>query len=467
MHLQVFELPLPEQKLERKISTAPLDDEKDDQVGSAQHTSNSVEPLFDGTMKRVRTKLEKHPVPQLRIVAYDPRSRQKSVLLVDKGAVCEVAGGVYSMYLEPVRRRELSRLVCESLQLHFPKGKPFELIVPWSGAEKKATGAQAGDKNTWRSSADRIHKRNGKIFRAGVRISNLELIVTVFMHVPTKEEEKALQNTLLEQDLEALKNQIVVNFYSSAACEAFEIVVDDKDQRERVGKAILEYPVGPVRATAIRNLCRFFRADLIDDPEDLDTKILRVELIPAKKDFLEDYRNVGAPRPGEDVRPVGAPTVFLPLDTCGEMLSRKGVLVPTAGRHGVETSPGKEYVVSVFSKSVTDGPEKGLVVKMYNRTSAKTLVIHIGPSELIRLCDRAGQPELLRDMVAARWLLKDEQPDILEADFITVTERGTLIQRAKVLVDQVVNIVVGDIGIRVDALGEEFPCLRSSPTNPT
>jgi len=348
--------------------------------------------------------------------------------------------------------------------LHFPRGKPFELVVPWSGAKKESLGATVAEKNTWRSSADRSIKRTGKLFRAGVRISNLELIVTVFSNVAPKTDDTI---TALDNKRATSAESIVMNFYHTLASETCEFLVDEKEQLERVKKLITEYPPGVARATAIRTLCRFCRADLSDDPDDPNKRILRVELVPINKDFIDDYKHVAVPKPGENLRPVGAPLVFLPLDTCGELLVRRGVQVPAVGRHGAGLSKGCEYVISVYSKSPVDGPEKGLVVRMYNRLAAKTLILHVGPSEIIRLCQEAEEPELLRDMYAARLILKDERQDFLEKDFVTITERGELIERARKLVEQVVDIVLKDLGIRLDALGEEYPCLRSAASLPT
>eukprot|EP01041_Mallomonas_annulata_P004421 gene4421-8802_t len=469
MHLQVFEIPK-DTGLRNKAYTNTLTEEKRDTDRETDDGSGTggkvrvVEPSFDGTVKRVRVRMEKQELPQLKIVGYDPKSRLKTIITVDPRAVGEIAGGLYSPYLEIPRRRELARLVCEALQITFPRGKPFELIVPWSGLEKGLTGAIAGDGTAFRSTAEKTNKRPGRIFRSGVNISHLDLVVTVFIHVEPKLEETTSTTKIRRQVAQKNipKNQIIMNFYSILASEAFELILDEKDQSTRVGHAISTFPVGSARATAIRNLCRFCRASLEPDPQDKDLKILKVQLIAPKKVFLDDYKHVVAPATGDEARPVGAPTVFLPLDTCGEMLYRRGLSVPMVGRNGAAVTSGKEYLVSVFSKSMNDGPEKGLVVRMYDRVATKTLAIHIGPSEMMRLCERANEADLLHDMTTARWILKEDKPDVLEADFVTVTERGVLVERATKLIDHVVDIVLKDLGVRLDALGHEYPCLRSA-----
>ena len=40
-------------------------------------------------------------------------------------ASTELAGGGYSPFLEPERRRELAKIICEALLLSFPKYKGF------------------------------------------------------------------------------------------------------------------------------------------------------------------------------------------------------------------------------------------------------------------------------------------------------------------------------------------------------
>lgn len=153
-------------------------------------------------------------------------------------------------------------------------------------------------------------------------------------------------------------------------------------------------------------------------------KTLVVELLGVGKDFKGDYDTMGRPLLGE-VRPVGLPAAFMPLDTMGELLERRAMglaakpylgnkdLVPSEERlSGLleENEKGKEkkklrmkrglkgknkeieggeketnvidYQVSIYAKSPLPGlkddesgvegmsnPAKGLVVKFYDQAS--------------------------------------------------------------------------------------------------
>ena len=59
--------------------------------------------------------------PNLRIIAYDPRTQAKQTITVPPGAIMELAGGKHSQYLAPTRRREMTKALIETLLLVFPK----------------------------------------------------------------------------------------------------------------------------------------------------------------------------------------------------------------------------------------------------------------------------------------------------------------------------------------------------------
>ena len=121
--------------------------------------------------------------------------------------------------------------------------------------------------------------------------------------------------------------------------------MNDEEQINRIGRPILTCAEGAVRAAAIRRwglkstflitiayiflfcfrLCRFFKCVILTDVAD-DKRTLHVDLLPAKKGFLSEYMEVQK-LPGEEteVRPVGIPGVFFPLDTCGRILHRRGM----------------------------------------------------------------------------------------------------------------------------------------------
>ena len=79
--------------------------------------------------------------PELKLIAYDPKDQRKIPVNLPKEAILELAGGEYSLDLDPSRRRELARLVCESLLLIFPLDLPYDVFLPWSGADPEEMAA--------------------------------------------------------------------------------------------------------------------------------------------------------------------------------------------------------------------------------------------------------------------------------------------------------------------------------------
>lgn len=186
----------------------------------------------------------------------------------------------------------------------------------------------------------------------------------------------------------------------------------------------------------------------------------QVSLLGPKKGFVSEYMDVKAPDKGDaNIRPVGVPQVFMPLDTCGYVLHRRGMTIvnktPTLG--------SKDYIVTVFTKSPPEHPERGLVLKLYERGHSYTAVLHLGPSTLIKLCDDAGEPDLLRDLVRARELAEEEKLDGLETRFVALTSKGELVARSERLVNQLVDIVLADLGVSSDPTDALVPYSKSAP----
>lgn len=402
--------------------------------------------------------LERHPPPAFRIIGYDPRSRRKAVVIVEPQAVLEVCGGVFSPYLHPDRRRELAKTVCDTLVLVFTSGRPFELVVPWSGATKEITTATVSKEATKisdRSSADRVIKRDGKLFRSVLRVSKYDLLVSVY---GPSSEFIAAANARNDNDNPLLR-QIIFNFYSPAVSEAAEVAVSEQDQIDRIGKPVLHFTEGTIRSAAIRKLSRFFRAEIIIDVLDEKIRTLEVDLLPPSKDFVSDYQQVSVPPPGEDLRPVGIPDVFYPLDSCGNMLHRRGMSLKCRDK----SKPNKEFVVSVYTKTELETPERGLVIKLYDRTICSNAILHVGPSELIRICDHAEEFDLLRDISYAINREEALQLDEVEENFTEFTEKGTLRNNTRQLIARLMNVVLNDLGFMYNALDMVIPYIKSGP----
>lgn len=386
--------------------------------------------------------------PAFRIVGYDPRSKRKVTLGIEPQAVVEVSGGIFSPYLHPERRRELAKVICDGLILNFPTGRPFELVVPWSGSKHAVTTA-AVDKNakkiSTRSAAERVNKRPGRLFRAAIRISRYELIVSIYQHTSEV----------------TGQTQLIFNFYSPAASDAVEIVVDEAQQVERIGNPILSFVEGSVRTAAIRRFCRFFAAEIIVDILDPTQKTLHVVLLAPQKDFVSGYQDVGVPAPGVDLRPVGLPGVFFPLDTCGRPLQRRGMALSNRDKQSSISS--KEFIVTVYTKSMHENPERGLVVKLYDRSTSITSILHIGASELMRICDVAKEPDLLRDLVNAQVEEEGFEVDDIEGGFKEFTDKGKAEKRTQGLCNLLVDIVLKDVGFLISSQDTVMPYIISSP----
>lgn len=491
MQLTVFEIPTPENLKPKKTleqKQALLKANITVPIPRADNSSALAEQPLDVEKGFAETRTQRHNVdsreaPTLRVLGYDPRSKRKSVLIVVPDACQEVAGGQYSPYLESDRRREMARIVCEALLLYFPRGKPFELTLPWSGAAQEVTNAMAGDgKTSWRSSADRVNKRPGKLFRSALKINSLELVVTFYSQVTTKTistdgvevEGTTISDTKIERTV--VCNHLIANFYSVAASEAFELLVTEDEQVERIKRPAAKYEEGAIRAAALRRLSRFFKAKLAEDPEDDKKKVLVITLLPPGRDFVSEYEQIRPnDAPGEDVRPVGVPAVFMPLDTCGVQLFRQGIArrVETGSTSSNldrseehkrrKGDPEKDFIVTVYTKSEQEGAERGLVVKIYEKISSHTIVLHIGPSELMRLCEKEREFDLLRDMVTARESSNMHTVDAIEEAFVAVTTKGEELAVSNRFQDRLVSIVINDIAIRMDAEGKMTAYLISAP----
>jgi len=451
MQLTVFEVSTSPESLlaiaDSKIASASI---------NAEGEEESEEALKKGAAEtRPDTKMKRHVPPTLKIIGYDPRSKRKAAYVAPPAAILEVAGGIYSPYLEYSRRRELAKIACEALSLNFPKGKPFELVMQWSGSAKEfasAATAVATGKGISRSTAESILKRPGKLFRTAMVIGKLECVVTLYQsEVPGQDKTKTASGYVAKQ--------LIVNVYARSASEATEIVITDQEQVERIGRTIISFPEGEMRAAGVRRLMRFLHCALIDDLEakDVTRRLIHVVLRPPNKDFLTEYMQTKPTPPGEDIRPTGCPAVFLPLDTCGEFIYRCSMQLANRALKGAMS----DYIITVYTKSVKEGPERGLVIKIYERDTSVTCIMHLGPSEMIRLMERANEPELLRDLVTALNVAKAEKLDEVETRFVAVTEKGELDNKARLLSTAMVKIVLDDLAVTISPDQHLVPYLKS------
>ena len=377
----------------------------------------------------------------------------------------------------------MAKILCRGALLTFPKGKGFELFINWSGVPQKAGGV-AGEKKSWRSSAERVIRRPGKLFRSGVRISGHELVLTCYTQpVP--------RSTAYNAD----DKQIVFNFYAKEVSEAYEFVITDDEQIERLGKKILDFPQGSGRSAAIRRLCKGCRADITEDPNQDDKIVLEVNLLPLDNDnAIEDNEDdtsspAGTGEAGHLVKITtqsekAASTVryfgfevesteltqqgnisqiedglFKPRDTKGTLLSRveypfdviSDKQLVTEARGGAHIPDIRDFIVSAYSRNPNMGVERGIVMRLFMKGSSDTIVMHLSGMRLQKLVEWGGEPDLLRDCVTQRNDLANNDPeDMVRSDLGVGLERTDRAKQLKKLHERLVSVVLSFICLKTE-----------------
>ena len=419
-------------------------------VGEGQIKDSSEAEGSKSALKKsrniTRKKLEPNKPPHLRIIGYDPRSKRKAVMECTKECTMELAGGGYSPFLEKVRRKELSRMICDLLLLSFPKGKGFELFVPWTGMSKLQTAGEAGDKVSKRSTAEKVIKRHGKVFRGAMKITEIDCLVTVYAQPAPKTSEYNNEK------------QLVFNFYSTQASEAFEMLVTDDEQRERIGKTLLSLPDGDIRSTAIRRFAmRWFHLDLVEaDDGTMATA--------GKKDLMVDLMTKGhgknstlaSSAGGKEVlRLYGFPKVFESVGCQGDLLHRRVLKIQIMDYEQQDFIEEADFITSVYSKELRGTPDKGLVVRLYERGASDTIVVHLGLSEIERMCNAVHEPDLLKDIVQAKLDSDGASLDDVEAGFVQDKAKSDMVEEFKKLTDHLIDIVLSHVGVKEDVTKEK------------
>lgn len=429
MQIVVFELPStdpksPKQKKENHGSG-------DSSVHSSADSSSLISD-DSSSIKKKKDPIECHPPPLVRVVGYDPRSKKNSTLEVCKEAVVEVAGGSYSQYLEPPRRKELAKIIVDALAVHFPRGGGFDLLLPWSGSNVKASNVQASTKASWRSSAEKILKRTGKIFRSALRISSFDIIVSVYAV------------GLASDGTMSSDRSVIMNFYSSKCSEATEIQIPEEVQMEYIGKVFMNLPAGEPRADAIRQFCQFLRADIAEDPGDPTLKVLEVDLQAKEKEKNESSQGISEP--------------------IGKVLYRQktAIYLEETG----QLSPD-DYMLTLSNRSLNeaDGPEKGVLARIYEPDSNQTLALTYDGEDIQELCSKFDEPDLLRDLLTARRYVNDlSEKNKSNDDFVTEIEKVEWTSKIRIYNSMICDYLVKDIGLmRSSGSGTNSPLLGKKP----
>lgn len=435
LQIIVFELPSEDTKATKSKA------EKHASGPNSPHSNVKTPSIISddsSTIKKKKEPIEYHPPPLIRVIGYDPRSKKNSTLEVCKEAVVEVAGGSYSQYLEPPRRKELAKIIVDALAVNFPRGGGFDLLLPWSGSKVKASNVQASTKASWRSSAEKILKRTGKIFRSALRISSFDIIVSVYAVG------LASDGTL------SADRSVIMNFYSAKCSEATEVQIPEAVQMEYIGKVFMALPEGEARADAIRQFCQFLRADIAEDPGDPTLKVLEVDLQAKEKEKKESSHAV--------TEPVGK---VIYRQKTAIYLEETGQLSPT------------DYMLTLSNRSLSefDGPEKGVLARIYEPESNQTLALTYDAEDIQELCVKADQPDLLRDLLTARRYVSDltEKNKTNDDDFMTEIEKAEWNSKIRIYVSMVCDYLVKDVGLlRRNDSGTSSPLLgkpiQSTPT---
>ena len=120
-----------------------------------------------------------------------------------------------------------------------------------------------------------------------------------------------------------------------------------------------------------------------------------------------------------------------------------------------------DYIVTVYSKSEMEGPERGLVIKIYERDTSVTCILHLGPSEMTRLLDLADEPDLLRDLIVANNMYRQEKLDSVEERFVAVSPKGELLNTSRKLCTQMTKIILNDLAVTISPDQQLTPYLKS------
>lgn len=359
-------------------------------------------------------------IPPLRYVAYNPRAQHTCKLLVPPDATAEIlsaldeelAGALKkpsTRLLHPANRFDLARAVSSRFRLRCFHRAPAEIILPWSKApceglspfgadpepdalaDERQPGAPRDAREQQRKilrtdrltrpAEDRVLKREHLLVRRMTRISNHEVIVSIF-GPPAP-------------DLHALE----INVYLTRIRRSVELRLNAEEQQKSLGCVILQtYVEGEPRQSAFDFLLRHLelhgvpskknqreiQSELRED--ELDKEILEsrrhssISLTLAtdlEKPWLRAYRTLDTSAPVQASRPEGIPVRFVPSDTKGDMVLRKGMTIPNGG----------EVIVTVSTRAKGEPASHGLVIDVYDAVTSYTATLHIVEQELRRLVD--------------------------------------------------------------------------------
>lgn len=452
-----------------------------------------------------RKAIDLQRAPKLRIIGYDPRIKYKASLTVSPEIITELAGGGFSPFLAREKRRDLVQLVCQQLFLIFPinpvtgKKKPdFSMEIIWTGMDRCLLGPAV-----FKEFIPFIpEKRPGKIFEAYMRIMEVDCLVVCYakkftdysnvnsapppqLITPTLSDKKRQSVSISEAgkdrdtvdkekpkkpkkylDFNKAGKQFVMQISSHKCKYPVDLNISDEDQLLRIGDTVLSLPDGEVRDAAIRRLTNWIHARMAIGPPGDTKQLLLVDLLPVDVSFIGDYRRVGIAEPGANVRPVGLPAVFVPIDVRGELLHRQ-VLTRRIRLYNKDAPMQEaEYVTSIYTKSPKDTPDRGLVLCMYERSTSDTIYLHIGPAEVKRICEAAQEWSLLRLIKELKAAVDCYVIDKMEEAFVVVTEKGDMMIELRKHMGRLIRLIINEVAIMTDPQDRHVPYLSGARYKP-
>jgi len=380
--------------------------------------------------------------PTLRYVGYNPKNGHKSLLVVPPEAVLEVLSqsgdgrlGDLSLaeMLTSRRRLQLAKVLAKQLRLEYPRNAPPELVLPWSGAnvgflgdvaaprdvnssagpdddgdgEEAESGqggiggkpglprkGRVGKGPSGRLPEERVFGRQNRILRTSMQLCKLNLVVSAFRVGGGGAAAAGGAGG------GGGGNDLSLNLYYPRIQESCEVVVSAVQMAESLGRSVFDLDPGEPWATAVEWLCRRLKISVDDDPLNPGRKYLRAELAPSSQPaWVAAYQQLDPSVPVAPERVEGVPLKFVPANTRGDLVLRKGCKVKgaTLAQRGVA-----EVLVSIYSRAPGEAAGHGLVIEAYDASSAYTSVLHVAASELRRQVagrDDLLEPDVVKDTV--------------------------------------------------------------------
>ena len=174
------------------------------------------------------------------------------------------------------------------------------------------------------------------------------------------------------------------------------------------------------------------------------------------KGFLHEYGKLTSVTSNEVPKPVGIPKIFMPMDTCGYLIFRREMEILNKDK----SLPDRNYIISVHTRSHNENPDGGLVIKIYDKDTEETSIMHIQPNALQLICNDAGEPDLLKDIGYALTQAEEDLGDLIMAD----VEKVDYGKKSVELMDYLcADIVCINLGVFFNEQNKVVPYLRIVP----